>query len=261
VIDRLGGMEHMRVRKALVREPGNTFSRCISTHPMMHTVDVVRARAQHATYVRTIEGLGLDMIILGRDDANADSCFVEDTAVVHGGNALICRSAKESRRGETCAVQAALSEHLKVRKATAPATVEGGDVLHLPDRLVCGVTKRTNDDGVRQLSDWLGVRVDTVRDPSIMHLKSYISHIDDRMVLVTKTFADEPALDGLDKLIVPLGEEYAANVLSVNGTAVMPKGFPGTKGVLERAGVEVIALEMTEFPKCDGAMTCLSILF
>lgn len=251
----------MRVRWALVREPGKTFSRCISTHPMRHTIDVERARAQHATYVKTIEDLGLDMIMLGRDDEHADSCFVEDTAVVHGGKALICRSAKESRRGETGAVEIALSEHLRVRKASGPATVEGGDVLHLPDRLVCGITKRTNDDGVRQLSDWLGIRVDTVRDPSIMHLKSYISHIDDGTVLVSKAFADEPAFDGLDKLIVPSGEEYAANVLSVNGTVVMPNGFPRTKDVLERAGVEVIALEMTEFPKCDGAMTCLSILF
>ncbi|MCU0860413.1 MAG: arginine deiminase family protein [Thermoplasmata archaeon] len=251
----------MMARRALVREPGSGFSRCISTHPMRHTVDVERAREQHAAYVRTLEDLGLEVMRLGRDDSLPDSCFVEDTAVVHGTKALICRPAKDARRGETEAIMGVLAEHLAVKAAERPATVEGGDVLHLEGRLVCGLTKRTNGDGARQLAEWLDVRVDSVDDRSIMHLKSYVSHIDEGRVLVTRGFARQPALEGLEKLIVPDGEEYAANVLSVNGAVVMPEGYPATKALLERSGAEVVALEMTEFPKCDGAMTCLSILF
>lgn len=251
----------MHVRRAVVREPGDRFSRCISTHPMKHTVDVVRAREQHAAYVETLEDLGLDVIRLCRDDEHADSCFVEDTAVVHGAKALACRPAEESRRGEVDTVETALSGHTRVRRAEEPATVEGGDVLHLGDRLVCGLTRRTNSEGARQLSDWLEIRVDTVSDPAIMHLKSHVSCVLDGTILVTKAFADKTAFDGEEKLIVPDGEEYAANALSVNGTMVMPAGFPKTKALLEGAGIDVIALEMTEFPKCDGAMTCLSILF
>jgi len=114
----------MAVRRAVVREPGERFSRCISTHPMVHTVDVSLAREQHKSYVETLEDLGLDIIRLDRDDQHADSCFVEDTAVVHGGKALICRPAEESRRGEVGAVEAALSGRLHVRRAAAPATVE-----------------------------------------------------------------------------------------------------------------------------------------
>lgn len=228
---------------------------------MRHTVDVERARAQHASYVVALGGLGLDIIRLGRDDENPDSCFVEDTAVVHGPRALICLPAVESRRREVGAVEAALSEHVEVKRAAHPATVEGGDVLHLPDRLVCGLTRRTNAEGVAQMGDWLGVRVDTVSDPSIMHLKSYVSHISEGSILVTKAFASHPSLSGCEKLIVPDGEEYAANVLSANGAVLMPAGYPKTKRLLESAGLEVVALEMTEFPKCDGAMTCLSILF
>ena len=251
----------MVARRALVREPGSTFSRCISTHPMRHTIDVGRARVQHAAYVAALEGLGLEVLKLPRDDSLPDSCFVEDTAVVHGAKALVARPAKESRRGETEAVRAVLSEHLRTKVAEAPATVEGGDVLHTGDRLVCGLTGRTNGEGARQLAEWLEVRVDTVEDPSIMHLKSYVSHIDEGRVLVTRRFAGHPALEGLEKIVVPEGEEYAANVLSVDGAVVMPKGYPGTEALLERSGVRVSALEMTEFPKCDGAMTCLSILF
>lgn len=251
----------MRFRKAIVREPGKRFSRCISTHPMRHTVDVELARAQHASYVVALSGLGIEIIRLERDDDNPDSCFVEDTAVVHGQRAFTCLPAIESRRLEVAAVEAALSEHLDVKRAAHPATVEGGDVLHLPDRLVCGLTKRTNADGAAQMGDWLGIRVDTVADPSIMHLKSYVSHVSDGSILVTRAFATHPSLSGRDRLIVPEGEEYAANVLSANGAVLMPAGYPKTKRMLEDAGLEVVALEMTEFPKCDGAMTCLSILF
>lgn len=250
----------MLVRKAIVRGPGDKFSRCISTHPMRHTVDVERAREQHAVYVEALEDLGLEIIRLETDDDHPDSCFVEDTAVVHGGKALICRPAEESRRGEVAAVEAALSGYVRVRRADETATVEGGDVLHLGERLVSGLTRRTNSEGVKQLADWLEVRVDTVSDPAVMHLKSHVSHIRDGTVLVTRAFAGKPAFAGEERLIVPLGEDYAANVLSVNGTVLMPKGFPRTKALLEEEGVDVIVLEMTEFPKCDGAMTCLSIL-
>lgn len=248
-------------RRALVREPGDSYRRCISSHPMKHTIDVGLARTQHRAYVSALEGAGLEVIRLERDDAHADSCFVEDTAVVHGGRALICRPAKESRRGEVDAIETALSEHLKVRRALAPATVEGGDVLHLEDRLVCGLTDRTNKDGVMQMAEWLGVRVDTIQDPSIMHLKSYVSRIDPGRVLVSGRYAGHAALGGLEKLIVPPDEEYAANVLSACGVVIMPQGFPRTKLLLERSGVEVVSLDMSEFPKCEGAMTCLSVLF
>ncbi len=250
----------MLVRKAIVRESGEGLSRCISTHPMRHTVDVARARAQHAAYVEALKDLGLDVIRLERDDTLPDSCFVEDMAVVRGGKALICRPAEAARRDEVTAIETILSEMLDVKRASETATVEGGDVLHLRDRLVCGLTRRTNREGARQLADWLDVKVDTIIDPAMMHLKSHVSYIRDGTVLVTKALADHAALAGEEKLVVPDGEEYAANVLSVNGAVVMPAGFPRTKELLERAGVGVIALEMTEFPKCDGAMTCLSIL-
>lgn len=251
----------MRLKRALVREPGRNYSRCISSHPLRHTIDIELARHQHRAYVSALEATGLEAIRLERDDAYADSCFVEDTAVVHGSRAFITRPAKESRRGEVYAVEDALSEYLQVRRASDPATVEGGDVLHLEDRLVSGITQRTNEEGVKQMGGWLGVRVDTVQDPSIMHLKSHVSYVDRGRVLVSERFADHPALADLDKLLVPEEEAYAANVLCANGVIIMPQGFPKTKGVLERAGMEVVALHMSEFPKCDGAMTCLSVLF
>src|SRR5512136_2993322 len=86
----------MTPRYAVVREPGDSYSRCISCHPLRDTINVARARGQHAEYCRTLADLGLELIRVPRDDENADSCFVEDNAVVHQGRALICRMAKDS---------------------------------------------------------------------------------------------------------------------------------------------------------------------
>jgi len=88
----------MEPTKALVREPGDTYTSCLSSHPQHHTVDLTKARAQHARYCEVLSELGLEVIRVPRDDHHADACFVEDNAVVFGGKALICRMAKESSR-------------------------------------------------------------------------------------------------------------------------------------------------------------------
>jgi dimethylargininase len=250
----------LRLRRALVREPGDRYPGCISSHPLHHTVDTARARAQHANYCETLSGLGLEVIHVPRDDVHPDSCFVEDNAVIHGGRALICRMAKESRRGEQPGVEAVLREYMSVKRATAPATVEGGDVVHLPDRLISGVTQRTNLEGVAQMREWLRVDVDTVVDPDIIHLKSYFTSLGRGKVIVTRKYADHPALEGLETLIVPEEEEYAADTLTVGDTVIIPEGNHRTRDMLREAGYEVITLDVSEFEKCEGALTCLSIL-
>jgi dimethylargininase len=251
----------MEPTKALVREPGDTYTSCISSHPQHHTVDLNKARAQHARYCDVLSDLGLEVIRVPRDDQHPDACFVEDNAVVFGDKALICRMARETRRGEQPGVAAVLEEYVKIKWAEAPATIEGGDVVHLGDRLICGVTERTNLEGVSQLRDWLGVRVDTIDDPGIMHLKSYVTSLGGGRVIATKTYARHPALDGLDVLVIPEGEEYAADTLTVGDTVLMPAGYPRSHEMVRAAGYEVIPMDVGEIEKCDGALTCLSILF
>ncbi len=251
----------MMPKRALVREPGDSYPGCISSHPLHHTVEVRRAREQHAGYCEALYELGLEVIRVPRDNQHPDSCFVEDNAVVHGGRALICRMAKESRREEVGGVEAVLEEHMPVKRAVAPATVEGGDVVHLPDRLVSGVTQRTNTDGVAQMRDWLGVRVDTIVDPGIMHLKSYVTYLGRGMVVSTRKYSGHPALRGLEVLLVPEGEQYAADTLAVGDTVLMAEGYPEAHEMVRDAGFEVVSLDVSEIQKCDGALTCLSILF
>ena len=243
-----------------MREPGDAYPGCISSHPLRHTIDVERARRQHADYCRTLSELGLEVIRLWRDDEHPDSCFVEDNAVVHGGRALICRMAKESRRGEVDAVEEFLRQYMPVRRAEPPATIEGGDVIHLPDGLISGLTERTNALGVAQMESWLGVDVETIRDPSIVHLKSYITYLGRGVMITTRRYADHPVLKPFEKLIVPDEEWYAANTLSIGDVVLMPEGYPRTVELVREAGFEVITLDVSEFTKCEGALTCLSIL-
>ncbi len=218
------------------------------------------AREQHASYRKALGELGIEVVVLPRDDAHPDSCFVEDTAVVHDGRAVVCRPAKESRRGEVEGIEPVLSSLMPTKRIRAPATLEGGDVVHVPGGLISGLTARTNEDGVRQMQEALGVPVATIEDRTIMHLKSHVSHLGGESILVTGRYAAHPVLSRFDKVLVPEDEAYAANALSVNGTIVMPDGFPKTAAAVRGAGFDVVTLRMTEFPKCEGAMTCLSIL-
>lgn len=251
----------MPPKRAITRTPGRSYVGCLSCHPLSHTIDLSKALEQHAMYCDTLRELGLEVLTLPPDEDHPDACFVEDTAVVHGGKALICRAGAESRRGETAAVEAMLKEHLTIRHAVAPATVEGGDVVHLDDRLLSGVSQRTNPEGVRQMAEWLEVRVDTIVDPGMMHLKSHVTYLGRDTVICARRHSSAPSLEGLEKIVVTEGEEYAADTLTVDGVVLMPASCPRSHALVRAAGFDVVALDMSEIEKCDGAMTCLSILF
>ena len=250
----------MEPRRAIVREPGRNYTRCISCHPLRDTIDMILVREQHALYRKALADLGLEIISVTPDDGLADACFVEDNAVVHGKKALISRMGAESRRGEEGAIEDILKQYVTTKRATAPATVEGGDVVHLSDRLLCGVSERTNQEGVSQMRDWLEIRVDTIVDPRMMHLKSYVTSLGRNTVMVTKRFAEHVELRGMSTIIVPEGEEYAADTLTVGDTVLMPLGRPRASELVRKAGFKVISLDMSEFEKCGGALTCLSLL-
>ncbi|MCJ2533411.1 MAG: arginine deiminase family protein, partial [Candidatus Thermoplasmatota archaeon] len=190
-----------------------------------------------------------------------DACFVEDTAVIYGKKALICRSGVESRRGEETSICDVLGQYMSLKKAAPPATVEGGDVVHFEDRLLSGLSQRTNAEGIRQMSEWLEVEVDTIEDPEIMHLKSYITYLARDTVIATRAFADDPSLAGMNVIVVPSGDEYAADTLTIDDTVLMPARRERAHELVREAGFKVIALDMSEIEKCDGAMTCLSLIF
>ncbi|MFX1285881.1 MAG: dimethylarginine dimethylaminohydrolase family protein [Promethearchaeota archaeon] len=251
----------MNHRVAIVREPGKSFPRCVTSHPLQHTINVANAKKQHAIYCNTLKELGLEVIYLPIDDTHPDSCFVEDNAVIHNKKALITRMGVATRRGEEVIVEKALNDFLETKRTLAPGTIEGGDVIHLPDRLICGVTQRTNHDGVNQMIKWLDVSVEIWVDPNIVHLKSNFTYLGKDTVIAAKAYTNHPLLNKMNILVVESDESYAANTLTINNSVLMPKGFPNSRTMVTEAGFEVIPLEMSEFQKCEGALTCLSLIF
>jgi dimethylargininase len=251
----------MDYKHALLREPGNNYTRCISKHPLHHTIDIKKAKLQHAKYSKTLSELGIEVIKVPRDDAFPDSCFIEDNAIIHNGKALICRMAAESRRGEELGVAEILEGFMPIKRALEPATIEGGDIIHTEKKLISGITERTNLEGVIQMQDWFDFRVDTIFDPSIMHLKSYLTYIGKGIMISSEKYSKHPALEGFNILIPPPEEEYAADSLAIGDSVLIAKGHLQTQLMVKESGFEVISMDVSEFEKCDGALTCLSILF
>jgi len=249
------------MKNALVREPGKSFSLCISSHPSHKSVSTNRAISQHQKYVMTLRDLGLDVIELPPADSFPDSCFVEDTAVIHNERALISHMGAGSRRGEEETIQAVLKEYLEVKKTIPPATIEGGDIIHFPDFLVSGVTQRTNQEGIHFLSHFLQTEVKLIFDPNITHLKSYVTNLDGNNIIMSKRYSSHPIFSGMNKIILKDSESYASNTLMYNGTVLIPKNFPLVARLLKELDYDVISLEMSEFERCEGALTCLSLLF
>ncbi len=224
-------------------------------------MDLSLAQEQHAEYCRTVSNLGLKLIRLPPDEKHPDSCFVEDTVVIHGNRGFITRFAENSRRGEELAVAEVLKDFLELGFARRPATIEGGDVIHLHDRLISGITQRTNVKGVKQMSRWLGIKSDTIEDPSIIHLKSHVTYLNRNTIIVTEDFENHSTLQDFDKIVVPREEGYAANTLTIGNAVLMSQMHQRAQTLVAEAGFEVIPLDMSEFEKCEGALTCLSIIF
>ncbi|MHA2027152.1 MAG: dimethylarginine dimethylaminohydrolase family protein [Candidatus Thorarchaeota archaeon] len=248
-------------KRAIVRPPGNSFKGCLSDHPLHHTLDLELALEQHSMYRRTLSDLGLELIELDPNDDYPDACFVEDTVVVHKDRAIVTRMARESRRGESLGVESALSEFKQIESAKEPGTLEGGDVIHLPDSLICGITERTNHDGASQMEHWLETFVHRIEDPNIMHIKSHVTYLGRDTIVCNPRYADHPVLEPFNKIILPPEESHSANTLTIGDIVIMSVRHDTTARMVREAGFDVVQLNMSEFEKCDGALTCLSVIF
>ncbi len=248
-------------RYAIVRPVPDSYDRCIRTSK--ERIDVALAKRQHAEYCETLQKLGLKLIWAKGDNALPDSCFVEDTAVVLGEKAVICNIKVKSRAKEVVEVAKTLEKLKKTYYVKPPATIDGGDVLKIDDRIFVGLTARTNMYAVNQLKEILqndGSEVVPVKIRNVLHLKSACTYLGDNYVVFSEGCFDPDVLHGVSKLMVARGEEYAADCLAVNGTVLTAIGYPRTKKLIENEGFNVKELDVSEFRKGDGAVTCLSIL-
>ena len=251
----------MSYKSALVRSPSKSFPSCFRHYPLQEEISLRKAEIQHEKYCETLHELGLEVIKLPPEHTYPDACFVEDTAIIYGDKVFICQMGARSRRGEEKSIQDYFSERMKIRNAHHPATIEGGDVMHIDDLFIVGNTQRTNMIGIFQLSNWFNVHIETITDQDIIHLKSFMTLIDKKTIILAHNFEDHPMFKEYDKIILPEKELYSANSLTINGVVLIPTGFPNAYQQIKDRGYEVITLDVSEFAKCEGALTCLSLLF
>ena len=249
--------------RALIRGVPDSFANALSAAPREVPIDVRLAREQHAAYRAALEASGAAVAELPADARFPDCVFVEDTAVVAGGLALISRPGAPSRRGEIEAVAAELARHLEIARLSEPATLDGGDCMLLGATLYIGRSARTNAVGVAAAEALLGprgVRVVAVElPPGVLHLKCVCSPLGaDRVLLAEGSLP--PDLFDAEIVWVPAEEQYAANAVAIGDHAITAAEYPRTRAALESAGFRVHPVSTSEVRKADGSLTCQSIL-
>jgi dimethylargininase len=249
---------------ALTRDVSPAMGACELTYVARQEIDIAKAAEQHARYKECLAGLGVHVISLPAEPDLADAVFVEDPIVVVDEVAVIARTGAASRRKEAESLAQALAEFRLLRRMREPATLEGGDVLRIGRTIFVGLSPRTNQDGVSQLTAELapfGYTVRAVPVHGALHFKTACSYVGDDSLLVNRAWVDAAALGGYKLIDVAEDEPWAANALRIGETVLMPAGFLRTEDILRGAGFCVQSLDVSELQKAEGSVTCMSVIF
>ena len=252
---------------AIVCPPAENFAEGLTTVDL-GVPDYEKALAAHAAYCQALKDCGLVVEYLEADPRFPDSTFVEDTAILTRNVAIFTHPGAPSREGEIEAVADALSSHFRSGESIDdPGTLDGGDICDAEGHFLIGLSARTNEAGAEQLSRLLarqGCRCDCIdirSTPGILHLKSGIAYIGDNRMVVIDALANHPALAPYELIRVDPEEAYAANCVRVRDRVLFPAGYPRLAARLRGLGYTLVELDMTEFQKMDGGLSCLSLRF
>lgn len=250
--------------QAIVRTPGRSMLSGL-TNANLGTPDYGKALLQHRRYIAALKSCGLEVHVLDADENYPDSTFVEDVALLTKRCAIITRPAASSRRGETSGIQPVLERfYTCIEKITSPGTLDGGDVMQVGEHFYVGISARTNLAGANQLIAILeryGMSGSTVPVTQFLHLKTGVTCVAKNTLLATDAYAWHPEFAAFKVLPVADEENSAANCIHINGKVLMPAGFPQVRQRLIAEGAQVIEVDISEYVKLDGGLTCLSLRF
>lgn len=257
----------MYFTNAIVRIPGESFADGL-TSMQFGLPDIDRALAQHASYREALNKIGLRVTELPPDPNFPDSTFVEDTAVLTSNLAVLTRPGAPSREGEVGSIhRSLLSFYDRIKTIEFPGTVDGGDICQADNKFFIGLSDRTNESGAQQLRNFLtndGYEVDMIDIrglPDLLHLKSGLSYVGERNMVLVDSLLAHPAFDSFHKIKALKQENYAVNCVRIKDYILFAAGFPILAGSLESLGYQLIQLEVSEFRKMDGGLSCLSLRF
>jgi len=267
--------------RAIVRLPAPNFSKGLTTVDL-GVPEYELALRQHEAYCTALGRCGLKLTRLRPDPDHPDSCFIEDIAVMIDAlprgrttapnapdrAAILARPGAPSRRGEVESVREALTAFLEsLSEVRSPGTVDGGDVCEAGDHFFIGVSERTNEVGAAQVAEWLknsgytSSLVDVRDARGLLHLKSGLAYLGNNHLVVTDSLANRNEFAGYDLVRVNSDEDHAANCVRINDHVLIAAGNPKFERELNKLGYQTIVLEMSEFQKMDGGLSCLSLRF
>ena len=248
---------------AICRKPGLNFSHGLTT-VQGGKPDYAKMMMQHDAYVDALRKLGLRVEVLEPLAEFPDGYFVEDAAIVTAELAVVTRPGAKARRGEAAAMEPVLAAHRPLARIEAPGKLDGGDVLLIGRHALIGISERSNPEGAEQLGEILqrhGYTWSAVPVAEGLHFKSSVNWVGGDDLLVTEDFAGLDELSRYRQILVDPSETYAANVLWINGTLLVPSGYPKTRRKLESLGLPILALDTSEARLMDGGLTCMSLRF
>lgn len=225
------------------------------------------ALVQHANYVKVIENLGVDTLVLDPLEEYPDSSFVEDPAVVLKECAIITNSPRESRYGEKFEIEPAIKKFYpddKIYYIKAPGTMKGGDAMLVGKHIYIGLSDRINEEGASQFDKIVskyGYTTSTIPVTEGLHLKDFAIYLENNNMLVSEKMNKEKEFQKFNRFVVSKDELYAINSLYINGKVLVPEGFPKTLSYIKVLGYPVEVINTDEFKKIDGSLTCLSLRF
>ncbi len=254
-------------QNVIVRRPCRALVNGITSNPQLGQPNYELALEQHDAYISALKHCGVKVTVLPADERYPDSCFVEDPAVITRKCAIITNPGAPSRNGEKDEILGVIRSFFSedaIEYIQAPGTLEGGDVMMVGDHFYVGRSARTNAEGIRQFISILekyGLSGSEVTLEEVLHLKTGVNYLENNNMLVAGEFVNKSEFANFNRIEIPIEESYAANCIWVNGTVIVPVGYPAVEEAVRNAGYSVLLVDTSEFRKIDGGLSCLSLRF
>jgi dimethylargininase len=248
---------------ALTHIPSPHMQACERTFVPQAAIDHARAVEQHAAYCQALRESRAEVVTLQVNERLPDCAFIEDTAIVLDEVAILCSMGADSRRDEPAGIEPVLRRYREVERLGLPATLEGGDVLRVGRTFLVGQSCRTNAAGITLLSSIVGhygYQVAAVPVHGCLHLKTACTALPDGRLLANPAWIDTSALAAYELVSVPQSDPWGANVLLARSRVLMPAAHQPTAELLDGLGFTVQSIDVSEFAKAEGGVTCLSLL-
>lgn len=253
------------ITRILSRRPTPNFADGLTTQDLGQP-DVDLALQQYEAYLKALRDCGFSVTVLDAEASYPDGHFVEDPMIIFHDLAFVCKSGAEQRQGEAQGLLPQLADLRVIEISGDDAYMDGGDILICADRVLVGISERTTYAGAEALKKALqtvkaDIRVDTVEFEGVLHLKSGLTELAPGVLIHDPALKTDYPLDWAEVITLPAEEGYAADTMPVNDTLFLAEGYPAALEIAGRYYEKVITLDMSEFQKMDGGLTCLSLRY